>query len=287
MTHDGLTDAFEHIHMGVTAENVAEDYGISREEQDAFAAESQQKAEQAIEDGAFKEEIVPVEVPQRKGDPKVVDNDEGPRAGVDRRHARQAARGVQEGRRDRDRGQRLGDQRRRRGDRRHVRERRPGARAHADGHRRELRLRRRGAADHGHRAHPGRRARRWRRPASSCATSTCSSSTRRSRRSRWRSARSSASRASKVNVPRRRHRPRPPHRRRGRAHPRHAPARDEAPRLERAGHAVRRRRPGPRRRRPQRNGGSRGRGRANEVARPSRPADGSGHPQPRVRATAR
>ena len=82
LTHDGLTDAFEHIHMGITAENVAEDYGISREEQDAFAAESQQKAEQAIEDGVFKEEIVPVEVPQRKGDPKIVDNDEGPRAGV-------------------------------------------------------------------------------------------------------------------------------------------------------------------------------------------------------------
>jgi acetyl-CoA C-acetyltransferase len=82
MTHDGLTDAFEHIHMGITAENVAEDYGISREEQDAFAAESQRKAEEAIASGVFKEEIVPVEVPQRKGDPKVIDNDEGPRAGV-------------------------------------------------------------------------------------------------------------------------------------------------------------------------------------------------------------
>ena len=82
MTHDGLTDAFEHIHMGVTAENVAEDYGISREDQDHFAAQSQQKAAQAIEDGVFKEEIVPIEVPQKRGDPLVVDNDEGPRSGV-------------------------------------------------------------------------------------------------------------------------------------------------------------------------------------------------------------
>ena len=82
MTYDGLTDAFEHIHMGITAENVAEQYGISREEQDEFAAQSQQKAEKAIEEGVFKEEIVPIEVPQRRGDPKVVDNDEHPRAGT-------------------------------------------------------------------------------------------------------------------------------------------------------------------------------------------------------------
>jgi acetyl-CoA C-acetyltransferase len=82
LTHDGLTDAFEHIHMGVTAENVAEQYGISREEQDEFAAQSQQKAEQAIEQGVFKEEIVPIEIPQRRGDPKVIDNDEHPRAGT-------------------------------------------------------------------------------------------------------------------------------------------------------------------------------------------------------------
>jgi acetyl-CoA C-acetyltransferase len=82
MTHDGLTDAFEHIHMGITAENVAEQYGISREDQDEFAAQSQQKAEKAIEAGVFKEEIVPIEIPQRRGDPKVVDNDEHPRAGT-------------------------------------------------------------------------------------------------------------------------------------------------------------------------------------------------------------
>jgi acetyl-CoA C-acetyltransferase len=82
MVHDGLTDAFEHVHMGITAENVAEDYGITREDQDEFAAQSQQKAERAIAEGIFKEEIVPIEVPQKKGDPLLVDNDEHPRAGT-------------------------------------------------------------------------------------------------------------------------------------------------------------------------------------------------------------
>ena len=79
LTFDGLTDAFDKIHMGVTAENVAEQFGITREQQDEFAADSQQKAAKAIDDGIFREEIVPVEVPQRKGDPVVIDNDEGPR----------------------------------------------------------------------------------------------------------------------------------------------------------------------------------------------------------------
>jgi acetyl-CoA C-acetyltransferase len=82
MVHDGLMDAFGDIHMGITAENVAEDYGITREQQDDFAAKSQQKAEQAIADGIFKEEIVPVEVPQKKGGPRLVDSDEHPRAGT-------------------------------------------------------------------------------------------------------------------------------------------------------------------------------------------------------------
>jgi acetyl-CoA C-acetyltransferase len=82
MVHDGLIDAFGDIHMGITAENVAEDYGITREQQDDFAAKSQQKAEQAIADGIFKEEIVPVEVPQKKGEPRLVDTDEHPRAGT-------------------------------------------------------------------------------------------------------------------------------------------------------------------------------------------------------------
>ena len=79
LTFDGLTDAFEGIHMGVTAENVAEQYGITRDEQDEFAASSQRKAAKAIDEGVFKDEIVPIEVPQRKGDPLVIDNDEGPR----------------------------------------------------------------------------------------------------------------------------------------------------------------------------------------------------------------
>jgi acetyl-CoA C-acetyltransferase len=79
MIHDGLTDAFNNYHMGITAENVAERYGITREEQDAFAAESQRKAAEAMAAGRFKEEIVPVSIPQRKGEPKIVDTDEYPK----------------------------------------------------------------------------------------------------------------------------------------------------------------------------------------------------------------
>lgn len=82
MIKDGLWDAFHDYHMGITAENIVEKYGISREEQDAFAAHSQQKAEAAIQAGRFADEIVPVQIPQRKGDPLVVDRDENPRPGV-------------------------------------------------------------------------------------------------------------------------------------------------------------------------------------------------------------
>lgn len=82
MISDGLWDAFNDYHMGVTAENIAEKYGISREEQDAFAAASQQKAAAAMDAGHFASQIVPVSVPQRKGDPIIVDQDENPRAGV-------------------------------------------------------------------------------------------------------------------------------------------------------------------------------------------------------------
>ena len=81
MVHDGLWDAFNDIHMGVTAENLAEQYGISREEQDEFAVSSQQKAERAVADAVFKDEIVPIEVPV-KGGTRVVDNDEHPRPGT-------------------------------------------------------------------------------------------------------------------------------------------------------------------------------------------------------------
>ncbi|WP_168016358.1 acetyl-CoA C-acetyltransferase [Halomonas salinarum] len=82
MVNDGLWDSFNDYHMGITAENLAEKYGITREEMDEFAAASQQKAAAAIDSGKFKSQIVPVEIPQRKGDPVVFDTDEGPRAGV-------------------------------------------------------------------------------------------------------------------------------------------------------------------------------------------------------------
>lgn len=80
MIQDGLWDAFNNIHMGITAENVAEKYGITREDQDRFAAESQKRACAAIASGAFKDEIVPVLLPQKRGDPKVFDTDEHARA---------------------------------------------------------------------------------------------------------------------------------------------------------------------------------------------------------------
>ena len=76
MVNDGLTDAYDAIHMGVTAENIAKKYSISREEQDAFALASQQKAAAAQDAGKFKDEIIPVVIPQRKGDPVTFDADE-------------------------------------------------------------------------------------------------------------------------------------------------------------------------------------------------------------------
>jgi acetyl-CoA C-acetyltransferase len=82
MINDGLWDAFNDYHMGITAENIVEKYGISREEQDEFAAASQQKAAAARQAGYFAGQIVPVSIPQRKGDPLIVDQDEGPREGV-------------------------------------------------------------------------------------------------------------------------------------------------------------------------------------------------------------
>ena len=82
MIKDGLWDAFNQYHMGVTAENLAEKYEISREEQDQLAATSQQRAEAAIKAGYFDAEIVPISVPQRKGDPVIVDKDEYPKSGV-------------------------------------------------------------------------------------------------------------------------------------------------------------------------------------------------------------
>ena len=81
MVHDGLWDAFNDIHMGITAENLAEQYAIGREEQDEFAAHSQQKAERALAEGSFSDEIVSIEVPV-KGGTRTVDTDENPRAGT-------------------------------------------------------------------------------------------------------------------------------------------------------------------------------------------------------------
>ncbi len=82
MILDGLTDSFNNYHMGITAENIAERWNISREEQDAFALESQHRAEAAQKAGRFADEIVPVSIPQRKGDPIIFDADEFPRHGL-------------------------------------------------------------------------------------------------------------------------------------------------------------------------------------------------------------
>ncbi|HBC4249903.1 TPA: acetyl-CoA C-acetyltransferase [Staphylococcus aureus] len=82
MVYDGLTDVFNQYHMGITAENLVEQYGISREEQDTFAVNSQQKAVRAQQNGEFDSEIVPVSISQRKGEPIVVTKDEGVRENV-------------------------------------------------------------------------------------------------------------------------------------------------------------------------------------------------------------
>ena len=78
---DGLWDAFNDYHMGITAENIAEQWNLTREEQDNFALRSQLRAEKAINDGKFKDEIVAVEIPQRKGEPIIFDTDEYPKMG--------------------------------------------------------------------------------------------------------------------------------------------------------------------------------------------------------------
>jgi acetyl-CoA C-acetyltransferase len=82
MINDGMWDAFNNNHMGITAENVAEKWGITREMQDEFSAESQRRAAAATKEGKFKEEIVPVMIPQKKGDPIAFDKDEFVREGT-------------------------------------------------------------------------------------------------------------------------------------------------------------------------------------------------------------
>ncbi len=105
MIKDGLWDAFNGYHMGNTAENVAKQWQITRQQQDEFAVASQNKAEAAQKAGKFKDEIVPVTIKSRKGD-VVVDTDEYPQAGRHARSACQAAPGLRQGRHG-DRGQRL------------------------------------------------------------------------------------------------------------------------------------------------------------------------------------
>jgi acetyl-CoA C-acetyltransferase len=152
MIHEGLTDAFHDIHMGITAENIVERYRITREDQDAFAAESQAAGEGAIREGRFKAEIVPVPVPQKKGEPKL-STPTSTRGRAPRARRWPAEARLQEGR-DGDRGQRQRDQRRRGGGGRHH-----GRRARALGARpwprRVLRLGRGRPEGHGHR--PGAR----------------------------------------------------------------------------------------------------------------------------------
>jgi acetyl-CoA C-acetyltransferase len=82
MIVDGLWCAFNNVHMGITAENIADQYKLSRADQDTFAAESQKRTEIAQKSGVFDDEIVPIEIPQRKGDPVVFDTDEFPRPGT-------------------------------------------------------------------------------------------------------------------------------------------------------------------------------------------------------------
>ena len=80
MVYDGLTDVYSKVHMGITAENIVDQYGFTREQLDAFAVESQSRALKAIADGRFKDEIVPFVIPSKKGD-TIVDTDEYPKAG--------------------------------------------------------------------------------------------------------------------------------------------------------------------------------------------------------------
>lgn len=82
MVYDGLTDVFNDYHMGITAENIAEKYGFTRQQQDELALISQNKAEAAIKSGRFADEIVPISVPQRKGEPIVINTDEYPKFGT-------------------------------------------------------------------------------------------------------------------------------------------------------------------------------------------------------------
>ena len=170
MIKDGLWDAFNGYHMGNTAENVARQWQITREEQDRFAVASQNKAEAAKKAGKFKDEIVPVIIKTRKGE-TVVAEDEYIKDGVTYEVDRQAAARLRQGRLG-DRRQRQRHQRRRR--RRGADDARGSQQAghHAAGPHRLVGARRRRSVDHGHRARSRPPRRRWRRPAGPSRTST-------------------------------------------------------------------------------------------------------------------
>ena len=192
MMYDGLTDAFDHIAMGLSTEQHNEKAGISRERQDAFAAASHEKAAAAAKEGRLAEEIVPVQVPQRKGDPLAGRHRRGRAAGHDGRVARRAEARLRQGRHHH-RRQRVADLRRWLRGHRDVGGQGQGARRHPA--RPDRRLRHGGRAGQlaadpalaGHRQ-GGRQGR-----ASTSATSTCSRSTRPSPPSAWPRSTTSAS----------------------------------------------------------------------------------------------
>ncbi len=130
MMYDGLTDSFDHIAMGLSTEQHNDKVGITRDRQDAFAAASHEKAAAAAKEGRLAEEIVPVQVPQRKGDPLLFDTDEGVRPGHHGRVPRRAEARLQKGRHHH-RRQRVADLRRWRGRRGDVGRQGQGARDHA------------------------------------------------------------------------------------------------------------------------------------------------------------
>ena len=193
LIHDGLWCAFDAVHMGSGTERYTGELGgITREAQDELAAKSHERAAAAMKEGRFADEIAPVAIPQRKGDPVIVEEDEGVRPGHHHRVTRRPAARVREGRHDH-RRQRVADlRRRRRGRSSRVAEGRR-ARPHADRRARELR--------HGRRPRPVAapaavardQAARSSRSTGRSATSTCSSSTRRSRPSGSRRCATSAS----------------------------------------------------------------------------------------------
>ena len=186
MMYDGLTDSFDHIAMGLSTEQHNQNTAkVSRERQDTFAAASHEKAAAAIKEGRLAEEIVPVEVPQRKGDPLVVDTDEGVRPGHHGRVAGRAAAGVRQEREHHGR-QLVADLRRRLRRHRHVGRQGQGARRRAARPGGRLRHGRRARQLAAHPALAGDPQGRGEGRAPTSAASTSSRSTRPSPPSAWR-----------------------------------------------------------------------------------------------------